>query len=184
MNIGNKKAQLSKDLILEAFLKLMQEEAFQEITISQITQEAEVSRPTFYRNFNDKEDVLKMKTTKIIDEYIEKHNELTTLSVENIASLLFETVINNQNFFQLLVKNRLVFLFMAPLYKRLVETHRTRRAEIWKEYSNNDFNNFLSITFGACEYFIRQHINEENPDYKEWTREFTVAVNLLGKFMN
>ena len=47
-------AERSKKTIAGALLKVMQIYDYKEITITQITQEADVSRKTFYRHFRDK----------------------------------------------------------------------------------------------------------------------------------
>ena len=52
-------AERSKEAIALALLKVMKIYDYKEITVTQITQEAGVSRKTFYRHFSDKDEVLK-----------------------------------------------------------------------------------------------------------------------------
>ena len=52
-------AEQSKKKIAEAMLKVMNTYDYKEITVTQITQEARISRKTFYRHFRDKDEVLK-----------------------------------------------------------------------------------------------------------------------------
>ena len=47
-----------KQSITQALLQLMQAESFESISITDITKRAGVSRVSFYRNFDSKEDVL------------------------------------------------------------------------------------------------------------------------------
>lgn len=61
----------SKDYIIDAFFALLQEHDFYAIDVTKISKKAGVSRATFYRNFQSKED--------IIQAYFEK-NELDFLS--------------------------------------------------------------------------------------------------------
>ncbi len=59
MNRTNGKiAEQSKEKISKALLTIMGQYDFKEITITQISQEAKLSRKTFYRLFTGKEDVL------------------------------------------------------------------------------------------------------------------------------
>ena len=59
MNRTNGKiAEQSKEKISKALLSIMEQYDFQEITITQISQEARLSRKTFYRLFSTKTDVL------------------------------------------------------------------------------------------------------------------------------
>ncbi len=53
-----KQIEESKNLIAGAFLKLLQRESMDIITISQIATEATVGRNTFYSHFQNKEDIL------------------------------------------------------------------------------------------------------------------------------
>lgn len=59
MNTTNGKiAEQSKKKIADALLVVLQQYDYKEITITQLAQEAKLSRKTFYRLFTDKEDVL------------------------------------------------------------------------------------------------------------------------------
>ena len=52
-------AEQSKKKIAEAMLTVMNTYDYKEITVTQITQEARISRKTFYRHFRDKDEILK-----------------------------------------------------------------------------------------------------------------------------
>ena len=54
----NTKAFSSRTLILKGFYSLMQTKHFREISITDIAERAGVSRLTFYRNFESKENVI------------------------------------------------------------------------------------------------------------------------------
>lgn len=48
----------TKSMIAEALIKLLQNDSLEDITISQITSEAQIGRNTFYNHFKKKEDIL------------------------------------------------------------------------------------------------------------------------------
>ena len=50
--------ELAADRFLAAFLALLKREKYKDITITQLCQEAGLSRKTFYENFKKKEDIL------------------------------------------------------------------------------------------------------------------------------
>ena len=54
----NRQVQRTCSWILEAVLLLMDEKPYNKISVSDICEKAGVARPTFYRNYNDKEDVI------------------------------------------------------------------------------------------------------------------------------
>ena len=59
MNTTNGKiAEQSKKKIADAFLIVLQQYDYKEITITQLAQDAKLSRKTFYRLFTDKADIL------------------------------------------------------------------------------------------------------------------------------
>lgn len=66
--MNNKK--LAKDYIIEAFLQLLKKQGFENITITDIVKKAGVTRMTFYRNFNSKEEIIKSHLDAITDEFI------------------------------------------------------------------------------------------------------------------
>lgn len=75
MNRTNGKiAEQSKEKISKALLSIMEQYDFQEITITQISQEARLSRKTFYRLFSTKTDVL--------NYYFEYLNRFLIISLE------------------------------------------------------------------------------------------------------
>lgn len=59
--------QLVKDYIYEALMILMETRDFQDITITEITQKAGVSRMGYYRNYTTKEEIISTKFEEIFD---------------------------------------------------------------------------------------------------------------------
>ncbi len=55
---ANKTAIQSQHMIADALFSLMKRKSFQQITITEICEEAAIGRKTFYRNFELKEDVI------------------------------------------------------------------------------------------------------------------------------
>ena len=54
----NRQVQRTKSWIFEALMLLMDEKPYDKITVSDITEKAGIARPTFYRNYSDKADVI------------------------------------------------------------------------------------------------------------------------------
>lgn len=62
----------SKDKIVQSLIELMETHEFEEITVKDISELAEVNRSTYYRNFKSKEDIIKYKLESMMDEYLEE----------------------------------------------------------------------------------------------------------------
>ena len=64
--------KIIKDSITEALIHLMRNKEYSRITISEIVKKAGVSRISFYRNFNSKEDIIIKYLEKAIKDWGEK----------------------------------------------------------------------------------------------------------------
>lgn len=59
----------AKECIVSALLNLIYTKPLSSITVSELCEKAGVSRITFYRNYESKEDIFKKKLGEIFDEY-------------------------------------------------------------------------------------------------------------------
>lgn len=67
--------QYTKHYIVEALGILLETKNFSDITVKEIVEKAGVGRATFYRNFVDKEAVLKYQFSEIIKKFHDEKNE-------------------------------------------------------------------------------------------------------------
>lgn len=100
----------SKNALSEALLKLMLYTPLQDITISDITYKARLSRQTFYTNFSKKEDILKYLVTGLFSRYAERITTLTNNSAELLADYFFYWD-QHRDFLSLLFKHRQGYIF-------------------------------------------------------------------------
>lgn len=64
------KAEQSKERISQALLRLLKKHEYQKITIQDIVDEAQVSRMAFYRNYENKDQIMKDYLDKVTDDFI------------------------------------------------------------------------------------------------------------------
>lgn len=69
---GEKQSLQTQKRVADGLLKLMEEHSFQEITVTQICQEAEIARVTFYRLFETKEDVIRFYLHGLLSDFSEE----------------------------------------------------------------------------------------------------------------
>lgn len=80
----DKRTKRTRAWLLETLLELIEEKEYAEISITELTEKADVARQTFYRNYNSKDDILLTKLDEIRDEYLVKvQNNLETKSDPN-----------------------------------------------------------------------------------------------------
>ncbi|MBK1812162.1 TetR/AcrR family transcriptional regulator [Clostridium sp. YIM B02505] len=85
----NKTALKYKEWIINAFMELLKEYKYNEITIKQITLQADVSRQTFYRHYKSKDEIIHEYSNKVCDEISEKLLSLEDKSIYQVTLTYF-----------------------------------------------------------------------------------------------
>lgn len=101
---SNKTAIQSREMIADALFQLMRRKSFEQISVTEICEEAAIGRKTFYRNFELREDVIAFRLDRMVEEYEE---EIEGLSFEGQLRHHFEYVQKHQDIFITLYKNNL-----------------------------------------------------------------------------
>ena len=84
MSKKNAAHELSVDCIYTALLQLMDTKPYSEITITDITKKAGVSRMAYYRNFTDKDDILLSRLKAVLRSAEDRLRRAKNLSEERI----------------------------------------------------------------------------------------------------
>lgn len=114
-NKGNTVSNRSKLWMENALLKLMKTENYQEITIQEITNNANLSRRTFYRNYSSKDEILEGCFYKIWQEYEILIYQQIDLSLPNVAKIFFTLMKKHLNFLLLVNRHHLLPLFVSKI---------------------------------------------------------------------
>jgi len=125
MNRTNGKiAERSKLKFIDALRSVMKIYAFKEITVTQIAQEAGLSRKTFYSLFSDKTEVLELYFEKLSEEFIGCMQNMRADDYWGVVKCYFDFFADRKELIGLLYKNNLInYLFEIP-YKRAGEIFR------------------------------------------------------------
>ncbi len=92
---GNQRIALTKRLLHEALLRIMEKKPLDKINVSELCDEAGINRATFYRHYNVPRDVLQEIQTQFVDR-IKSSYDMTMLInspaqyIENVCSYLYE----------------------------------------------------------------------------------------------
>jgi len=106
----NPMAIRSKNALSSALLKLMINKDFKDISISDITERAGLSRQTFYTNFEKKEDILLYLLHGLFSRYHERLARSTPVP-ENLLIDYFIFWGDSRDFLTLLFKQKMGYLF-------------------------------------------------------------------------
>jgi len=111
------KMDYSSFYITQALFKLMEKEDYSSINISDISKKAGVGRATFYRHFKTKEDIIisffKDKTKEFVKGLIYKPR--SDEDYQDMITKAFETLYENKEVFQLLIKSHLEYIYLDYL---------------------------------------------------------------------
>lgn len=109
MNKTNWKiAEQSKQMMVRALLNIMEQYDYKEITVTQIAQEAQLSRKTFYRLFSDKDEILLLFFDGLFQECFEQIKAKKVQHYWDIVQIFFDFWEDRKDLLCLLQKNNLL----------------------------------------------------------------------------
>lgn len=114
MNTTNGKiAEQSKEKFLKALLVVMEQYDFREITITQLAQEAGLSRKTFYRLFKGKEELIDFFFEHLYKEFLVQIKSRQLHHYWDVVQCYFDFCEERKELLSLLKRNHL----LAPLFE-------------------------------------------------------------------
>ena len=98
----------SKKMLMSGLIRLMETYDFSMITVTQICQEAELSRRTFYRLYNTREEILDEYISTLAEEFICMVADTAPRHYTEVAAIYFEFWKLHEIFLNLLKKNNML----------------------------------------------------------------------------
>ena len=71
----------SRQMITNAFMQLLKEKSYEEITVTDIAERAQLVRKTFYRNFTGKDEIIECYLQDICKKFIGELEKKTDLQL-------------------------------------------------------------------------------------------------------
>lgn len=96
--------------LTSSMLALLEEKPIAEISISELCDMAGVGRTSFYRNYEDKEAIVKAYIEHLFQDWVDKYQESPGLPVRELVKLVFSHFEANREFYSLLNERGLVYL--------------------------------------------------------------------------
>lgn len=160
-NKGNLKSETSKRWIENSLLKLMETEAFHEITIQEITDHAGLSRRTFYRNFYSKEEIITGRFEKIWAEYETMIKLQDDLSMPNVTRVFFTIMTKYLDFLLAINRHHLLPVLeikvdelLPPVFQKLKGNQMS--------YSEETVSYALLFSTGGLMKILINWLNDQN----------------------
>lgn len=119
---SNKSALLSQKLISDALLRLLEEKAFSDISVSDLCREAQVSRQTFYSLFGTKENVILYELRHNCC-YLPEENTVACRSAvfRSFCEGYSRYIVDKRHIISLLVRNDMIHFLYDVQYQSLME---------------------------------------------------------------
>jgi AcrR family transcriptional regulator len=92
----NKQVIRTRSWVFEALMLLMDAKPYNKITISDICTKAGIARPTFYRNYKDKDDIVFECCRKILNIAVEENTKKTSANRRIILTFNFNYMVEHR----------------------------------------------------------------------------------------
>lgn len=124
----DKRSRRTKAWLLDTLLELLDSKNYSEITITELTEKADIARQTFYRNFGSMDDILLSRMDDIVDAYLKKvQKNLDSKKVPDwdfeVRQLIYLWQ-QNERIFRALQKAGLEYQAMEKLSHLFTEFHK------------------------------------------------------------
>ena len=98
------------DHITKSLLELLRDKPIDDISISELCDNAGVGRASFYRNFNSREDILKVYINKLFNEWKKDCEKSPNPPLSTVIGSIFGHFEQHRNFYDLLSQRGLIYL--------------------------------------------------------------------------
>ena len=104
--------------ILAALLKMMREQPFADISVSALTGRAQVGRASFYRNFTDKEDVLRQENDRLTAQWKQSYEAEEHAAPNELLISLLDFYKEHSGFYLALYRAGLAGMLLQTLLEQ------------------------------------------------------------------
>jgi AcrR family transcriptional regulator len=110
--VENSQNQFAKECIFTALMQLMEKTSISNISISDITKKAGVSRMAYYRNYGSKEDIIIHYLNSLFQEYLEEIRSCGQVDVYQFAYRYFAYFRKHEVLIKNLLRSNLLNLLL------------------------------------------------------------------------
>ncbi|MGX7350985.1 TetR family transcriptional regulator [Enterococcus canis] len=120
-------------MIIEAFVRLVEEKGMEAVTVQDIAEEAMINRATFYAHFKDKQDLYEQifsfavgAFTSVLDsDPLVKNNRIKVKQIEKLLTTIYINIQKNKSFFLTITEGNNNELLRKKLGALLYEKYDT-----------------------------------------------------------
>lgn len=132
MNMNNEqKNTYVKKQITAALLALLKEKSLSDISVSELTNKAEIGRVSFYRNYQSKEDILKEESDRLIKEWGRLYESNPKSAPETLFPSLFDFYRDHRDFYTTLYNADMSSIMMETIIGTIQITPEMQNLEAY-----------------------------------------------------
>ncbi len=150
----------SRKLISESFLQLLKKDSFEEITVTQICQEAQIARGTFYRNFDTKYDVIKYILIQDVARY--QKQGYAPRDMQDAIADFFRNMPYSKTLLKSLLRNQMFYMF-HDIYTYWEQTYDAQKGSPFppkNEYDDYQREFLTSVPVGILKVWTARNFRE------------------------
>lgn len=175
MNGKQRMVEQSKQWLCDALINLMTKENFQDISITEIAQAAELSRKTFYHSFKNKEAVINYLCDRLFDQYFEQLLQQKPQVGEMMLKTTFDIFLNfwwqKRDLIQLLIRQGL-FDHMNEIWQQKAIPRYQQFAAPWHvQGTPTQVNYVMALQLGGLTNILRVWLGQGNPEPPEQIKD-------------
>lgn len=186
----DKRVAQSQKLITDALLRLMGQYKFREITVLQICQEADVSRNTFYRLYDSKEEVIQAYVGKVTAEIIGQFEKLENFDfiaperedIERTYNRFYTFWLKKKELLQILYRQNLLIMFYREFCVFAKNKMSDEVIRYYESRTNSVIGGYYYGWYGSATCSILESWAERN--FKETPEQLTEITIQLYQSIN
>lgn len=156
----NPTARQSRKMLINALLTLMKDKTLKSTSIKDITEEADLSRRTFYRHYSTKEDILSDCFEMLFLDYVNHLENETSLTLPEITKVFFTFWTKHLDTLRILINNELGHLILKQMNESIPIIYEKFKGHL------NEFENHETLKY-ALAFSTGGHYNM----LMEWAKD-------------
>lgn len=136
------------DHLTNTCLELLKTKPLNDISISELCDNAGVGRASFYRNFNTKEDILMRYIRQLFSGWINEYETGGDQSLSRLISLIFSHFEAHRTFYEILNKRKLIYLLKDMIIELIgPEPEQTKEVAYAKAFVSYTLYGWIEVWF-------------------------------------
>ncbi|MDO5574866.1 MAG: TetR/AcrR family transcriptional regulator [bacterium] len=162
MNTTNGRiAEQSKQAFINALLTIMKQYDYREITITQIAQEAQLSRKTFYRLFSDKDAIIILLFENLLNNLMTQIRENDIHHYWEVVQIYFDFWEAQGQLLSLIKRNGLLTLLSECMYQHSQEVFKCVRSNEIAHVFSRELPYLLAYAVGGMQSMLLKWIEDD-----------------------